>query len=117
YHIDFPMYVLTFYLVMNEGKFNSLPPDLQKIIMDNAGIQEAIAVGRSWDESEDNAKAYVQKEGNTILTLSPEQQALWRERAQPVIEAGIAQAEKAGAKGREIYEMAVSRASELAAQK
>jgi len=114
YHIDFPMYVLTFYLVMNEAKFNSLPPDLQKVILDNSGMKEAIAVGRSWDESEDNAKAFVQKQGNTIVTLSEEQQKLWREKAQPVIDAGIQQAEKAGTKGREVYEMAVSRAAELA---
>lgn len=117
YHIDFPMYVLTFYLVMNQQKFDSLPPDLQKIIMDNSGMEEAVAVGRSWDESEDNSKAFVQKQGNQIVTLSEEEQKLWRERAQPVIEAGIADADKAGLPGREIYDMAVRRAAELRAKK
>lgn len=113
YHLDFPMYVLTFYLVMNQNKFDSLPPDLQKVIMDNSGMNEALAVGRAWDESEDNSKVFVQKHGNQIVTLSPEQQKLWHERAQPVIEAGIAEANKAGVPAREIYDTAVKRAAEL----
>ncbi|MCB5363315.1 TRAP transporter substrate-binding protein [Pusillimonas sp. CC-YST705] len=113
YHLDFPMYVLTFYLVMNQNKFDSLPADLQKIIMDHSGMNEALAVGRAWDESEDNSKVFVQKHGNEIVVLSPEQQQLWRERAQPVIATGIAEADKAGVPGREIYETAVKRAAEL----
>jgi len=113
YHIDFPMYVLTFYLVMNQQKFDSLPADLQQIIMDHSGMQEAIAVGRAWDESEERSKLFVQNQGNHIVTLSPEQQRLWRERAQTIIEAGIKEADKAGLPGREIFDTAVKRAEQL----
>lgn len=47
YHIDFPTYVLTFFLIMNQQSFDRLPPDLQQVILDNSGMEEAIAVGRS----------------------------------------------------------------------
>lgn len=116
YHIDFPMYVLTFYLIMNEAKYNSLPQDLQMIIDDNSGMKEAIAVGRAWDVSEDEGRAYVKERGNVFITLTPEQQKLWRERAVPVIDAGIQEADKAGLPGKEIYDMAVRRAAELQKQ-
>jgi len=116
HHIDFPMYVLTFYLVMNQNKFDSLPADLQKIIMEHSGMQEAVAVGRAWDVSEENSKAFVQKQGNHIVTLSPQEQRLWRERAQSVIAAGINDVNKAGLPGREIYETVVQRAQALRAE-
>jgi len=113
YHIDFPMYVLTFYLVMNQQKFNSLPVNLQQIIMAHSGMEEAVAVGRAWDESEARSKQFVQEQGNHIVTLSPEQQNLWRERAQTIIETGIAEANKAGLPGREMYETVLRRAAQL----
>lgn len=116
YHIDFPMYVLTFYLVMNEAKYDSLPQELQMVIDDNSGMKEAIAVGRAWDASEDEGRAYVKERGNVFITLTPEQQKLWRERAVPVIDAGIQEADKAGLPGKEIYDMAVRRAAELQKQ-
>ncbi|MBC7204088.1 MAG: TRAP transporter substrate-binding protein, partial [Pusillimonas sp.] len=116
YHIDFPMYLVTFYLVMNEAKYNSLPQDLQTIIDDNSGMQEAIAVGRAWDVSEEQGRAYVKERGNVVITLTPEQKKLWRERAVPVIDAGIQEADKAGLPGKEIYDMAVKRAAELEKQ-
>ena len=116
YHIDYPMYVLTFYLVMNEGKYNSLPKDLQKVIDEHSGMKEAIAVGKAWDVSEEEGRKYVLERGNIIVKLSPEQEKLWRERGQPVIAAGIQEADKAGLPGNEIYEMAVKRAAELAGQ-
>jgi len=113
YHIDFPMYVLTFYLVMNQKKFDSLPADLQQIIMAHSGMEEAVAVGRAWDESEARSKAFVQKEGNHIVTLSAQEQRLWRERAQSVIAAGINEATRAGLPGQEIYDTVVQRVAQL----
>lgn len=116
YHIDYPMYVLTFYLVMNEAKYNSLPKDLQAVIDAHSGMKEAIAVGRAWDVSEDEGRKYVQERGNVIVKLSAEQEKLWRERAKPVVDAGVDQANKAGLPGREIFDFAVKRAAELAAK-
>jgi len=78
-------------------------------------MQEAVAVGRAWDVSEENSKAFVQKQGNHIVTLSPQEQRLWRERAQSVIAAGINDVNKAGLPGREIYETVVQRAQALRA--
>jgi len=114
YHVDFPMYVLTFYMIMNEDKFNSLPEDLQQVIRDHSGMDEAMMVGRSWDESEDSSRAFVLDLGNEIIQLSPEEEGRWTERAQGVIQAGIAESAQAGVKAQEMYDYARQRAIELA---
>ncbi|MCC5988158.1 MAG: TRAP transporter substrate-binding protein [Pararhodobacter sp.] len=116
YHIDWPTYVLTFYLVMNENSFNALPEDLQQIIMDNSGMQEAIAVGRAWDESEISGRAYVQELGNEIYTLPEDEAERWVAAVMPGIDAFLEETEARGIPAREIYENAAARAQELAGE-
>ena len=116
YHIDWPTYVLTFYLVMNENSFNALPEDLQQIIMDNSGMQEAINVGRAWDESEISGRAYVQGLGNEIYTLPDEEAQRWVDAVMPGIDAFLDETAAQGIPAREIYENAAARAQELAGE-
>lgn len=116
YHVDYPMYVLTFYMIMNEAKFNGLPADLQQVILDHSGMEEAKKVGRAWDTSEVNSRQFVLDLGNEIIELSPEQKQLWLDMAQPVITSGIAESAKAGVKAQEIYDFAKKRTLELEQQ-
>lgn len=116
YHIDWPTYVLTFYLVMNENSFNSLPPDLQQVILDNSGMSEAIAVGASWDASDERARAYVAELGNESYALSDEEAARWVEAVMPGIDAFLEETEARGIPAREIYENARTRVQELSGQ-
>ncbi|MFN3936366.1 MAG: TRAP transporter substrate-binding protein [Gemmobacter sp.] len=114
YHIDFPAYVLTFYLIMNKSRFDSLPDDLKQVIRNNAGMDEAIAVGQSWDDSDARGLEFVKGLGNEIVQLSEAEAARWRAAVEPGIEAFLAETEAKGVPAREILERARARVAELA---
>lgn len=65
-----------FMLLMNNAKFNLLPKDLQKIIMDNAGMDTYQNVGELYDKIEIPGKSIQIKEGGTVTNLTPKQ---WQE--------------------------------------
>jgi len=114
YHVDFPMYTLTFYLVMNERSLAQLPEDLQQVIHDNSGMDEAIAIGRSWDESELSGIEFVKGLGNEIIQLSAEEEQRWIDTVMPGVEAFLEETEEEGVPAFEMYERAQNRAAELA---
>lgn len=116
YHIDFPSYLLTFYLVMNNNSFDRLPADLQQVILDNSGMAEAIAVGQSWDDSDARARDYVAGLGNESYALSEAEAQRWIAAVMPGINAFIDQTEAQGVPARRIHDWARARAAELAAE-
>jgi TRAP-type C4-dicarboxylate transport system substrate-binding protein len=78
-------YSAVFAIVMNKDKWNSLPPDIQKIVddMSKEYIEKYAAM---WDDIEKSGKAYLEKRGNKIITLSKEEEAKWVEKAQPILD-------------------------------
>ena len=96
YHTDVPLYVLPFYLVMNRQAFDSLPPDLQEVMLASAGMEEALRVAASWDEEEARGRTYVQELGNAVITPSADQLAAWQARADTVAEARLSALESEG---------------------
>jgi len=110
FHTDFPLYVLTFYLVMNERSYGKLPDDLKKVIDKYSGRDSWLATARSWDQSEVNALAWVKERGNTVVSLSPAEKARWMNAAMPKLDEFLAETEKKGVPARTIY----NKAKELA---
>jgi TRAP-type transport system periplasmic protein len=51
---------------MNKKRYESLPPDLKKVIDDNSGRHIAAMAGQNWDEIEKPGKAAAVKAGNTF---------------------------------------------------
>ena len=76
-------YSATFVIVMNKKKWNSLPPDVQKVI-DAMSIDYIEKYAAMWDDIEKSGKAYVIKRGNKIITLDKAEQARWVEKAEPL---------------------------------
>ncbi len=78
-------YTACFIGMMNKNKWNSLPPDIQKIIDEMSkeyiGKYEAM-----WDTIEKSGKQWMIKRGATIISLSKAEDARWVEKAQPVFE-------------------------------
>ena len=104
YHTDVPLYVLPFYMIMNQQAFDSLPPDLQEVMVANSGLDEAVRVATSWDEEEARGRAYVVELGNEIVEPDEDQLAAWRETLAPVVEAQIEALEDEGIDARSLYE-------------
>ena len=104
YHTDVPLYVLPFYMIMNQQAFDSLPPDLQEVMVENSGLEEAIRVATSWDDEEARGRAYVVELGNQIVEPDEEQISSWRETLAPVVDAQIEALEGDGVDARSLYE-------------
>lgn len=90
FHTEIPgsptLYSATFVLAMNKPKYDSLSPDLKKIMDANSGQFAATLAGRMWDEQAVVVEDMVKKRGNTIIVLSAAEAARWRKATEPVIE-------------------------------
>jgi TRAP-type C4-dicarboxylate transport system substrate-binding protein len=75
------------WLIMNQKKWDSLPPDLQKIFTDEAGnIEAAKSFGSVWDVASAKAVEDAKKNGIEMVKLSPDELANWQKTSQPVVD-------------------------------
>jgi TRAP-type transport system periplasmic protein len=96
-------YTSSFYVVMNNKKWNKIPADLQKIITQIN--QEWIAKhGTAWDESDRVGLEYFKSLGHEVIELSDSESKKWKETIAPVIENYISKMDKKGLDGRKIVE-------------
>ncbi len=112
YHTELPLYTLTFYMIMNQQVFDDLPEDLQQVILDNSGMDEAVAVGRSWDEEDQRGRDYVQELGNEIIVIPEDEIPAWRVPVDAAIAAYLDRLQDEGYPSREVY----GRIQEIAAE-
>jgi len=61
-----------FLFAMNKQRYESLPPDLQKVIDDNSGRGLARRMGKVWNEVEEPGRKLQEASGGEVLQLSPE---------------------------------------------
>jgi TRAP-type C4-dicarboxylate transport system substrate-binding protein len=78
-------YNLTFFVVMNKDKWNSLPPDVQKII-EQVNEEWIEKHGRNWDAIDKPGMDLSLKLGNKIISLSAEENAKWAKAVQPLFD-------------------------------
>jgi TRAP-type C4-dicarboxylate transport system substrate-binding protein len=78
-------YTTAMYVVMNRGKWEKLPADIQKIFEEVS--QEWIDVhGEQWDKDDAAGREYTLSLGNQILELSDEETARWEKAVQPIMD-------------------------------
>lgn len=73
------------FIVMNKAKWNSLPPDIQKIIT-QINEEWSVEQGKVWDEIDKAGKEFTIKRGNKIVTLSKEEGARWAAAVRPIFD-------------------------------
>jgi TRAP-type transport system periplasmic protein len=71
------LYTAVFTLAMNQAKYDSLPPDLRKVIDANSGAAAAKAFGRQWDASAPPARKLAVDRGNTFYVIPASELANW----------------------------------------
>jgi TRAP-type transport system periplasmic protein len=78
-------YASAFYVVMNKQKWNSLPPDVQKIIeqINEEWIEKQ---GKLWDEIDKEGLEFVKARGNKLITLTSKEDARWIAAVKPVLD-------------------------------
>jgi TRAP-type C4-dicarboxylate transport system substrate-binding protein len=97
-------YTACMYVVMNLNTWNSLPGDIQNIIMEVS--EEWIDVhGQAWNSIDEEGRAYTLSLGNEILTLSNGERQRWVEAIEPVIDEYVAAAEEKGLEGKRYVDL------------
>jgi TRAP-type C4-dicarboxylate transport system substrate-binding protein len=76
-------YSLSFFVAMNKDKWNSLPPDIQKII-EQVNEEWIEKHGRNWDAIDKEGYEFIQKLGNKVIPLSKKEEARWAKAVEPL---------------------------------
>lgn len=91
-------YTSTMFVVMNKEKYDSLPPDVQKVF-DEVGAEWVDVYGRIWDDADQAGRQFVEGLGKTIHALIPEEEQKWEQAVQPVIDEYTKDVEQKGLSG------------------
>ena len=73
------------FVVMNKDKWNSLPPDIQKII-EKVNEEYIEKQGKTWDEIDKAGRDYTVARGNKILSLSRDENLKWEKAVKPLLD-------------------------------
>jgi len=105
YHTVLNMDTAAFYVVMNKNKFNSLPPDIQKIFEETTGEKMAILTSKAIADTSTADKQWMKDNGHTIYDLPETERAKMAEILKPIYEKCVKDMEAKGYKNaREIMD-------------
>ena len=114
YHTIMGLMANPFWAAMNKKKWNSLPPDLQKIMTETTGITMARATGKTLDDGAAADRIAFEKEGHTFYTLPPAEKQKWVDKVEKIHENLMVKLEKKGLKNaRKIRATTISLADKL----
>jgi len=63
---------------MNQAKYDSLPPDLKKVIDANSGLALSKQMGAAWDASAPPARRLAVEHGNTFYVIPASELETWQ---------------------------------------
>ena len=93
-----------FIYAMNQAKYDSLPPDLKKVIDNNSGAALSRQIGKIWDESQAAGRKAAQDRGNTILRLSAAETDNWIKASAPLYDEWVADMDKRSLPGKQMLQ-------------
>ena len=102
------------FIIMNEGVWKSMPVEIQKQIMSVSGKSLSVKFGRHFDNGVKELPQNLSKAGAKyeFITLTSEEQILWKRNAEEVWEKWASDLEKKGLPGRKV----LNRMNELVAK-
>ena len=86
-------------LVMNKRRFDSMPEELRRILLEKSGQHGAGMAGRAVETPSPDVVAAVQARGHTVVPISEEEKGRWRGATQPVVDAWVAEMQGRGLDG------------------
>ncbi len=95
-------YTSAFIFAMNKAKYDSLPPDLKKVIDANSGLELSGQVGRAFEEGDATGKKTIAP--GTINVIPKEELENWVKVGQPIADAWVADVTAKGANGKQLYD-------------
>jgi TRAP-type transport system periplasmic protein len=102
------LYTTTFVMAMNKAKYNSLPPDLKKIIDNNSGINTSGWLGKTQAAGDAAGRKTASDRGNTIFTVGKEEAQQFRRASRLVEVEWVEDMKKRGFDGQKLLDTARS---------
>jgi TRAP-type transport system periplasmic protein len=100
------LYTTTFVMAMNKAKYNSLPPDLKKIIDNNTGMETSAWLGKAQQAGDVPGRKATSDLGNNIFTVSPADAQNFRRAARALEVEWVEDMNKRGFDGRKLLDTA-----------
>lgn len=107
FHLNARIDAVAMYTLMNERKYQSLPPDIRKLF-DDAGPHFTELWSKLWKEADEKAIETAKKAGNKVVDLPDDKRNAWREKMKPVVDKYIEEQAKTVPNSREIYDAMVA---------
>ncbi|MGA0570930.1 TRAP transporter substrate-binding protein [Variovorax sp. VNK109] len=113
YHAEFDpaggsLYTTTFVMAMNKAKYNSLPPDLKKVIDNNSGMATSAWLGKTQQGNDPKGRKPAADRGNTIFTVGAAEAQEFRRKSRAIEVEWVADMDKRGFDGRKLLDTARS---------
>jgi TRAP-type C4-dicarboxylate transport system substrate-binding protein len=102
------MYTTTFVMAMNKAKYESLAPDLKKVIDNNSGMATSAQFGKIQQGNDVPGRKSASDRGNTIYTISPTEAQDFRRKARTVEVEWVEDMNKKGLNGKKLLDTARS---------
>jgi TRAP-type transport system periplasmic protein len=111
FHTEFPatgpaLYTTTFVMAMNKPKYESLSPDLKKVIDANSGLATSALLGKTQQGNDPAGRKAASDRGNTIHTLSPAEAQEFIKVSQAIDDEWVADINKRGFDGKKLLQTA-----------
>jgi TRAP-type transport system periplasmic protein len=111
YHAEFDpaggaLYTTTFVMAMNKAKYNSLPPDLKKVIDANSGMATSAWLGKVQQAGDAAGRKAAVDHGNTIFTVGAAEAQEFRRRSRQIEVEWVEDMNKRGFDGRKLLDTA-----------
>lgn len=114
YHLEAGVYTVSFFFVMNQAKYDSLPDKVRACVDKLSGDALISRFGDWWDEWDEPGLAAAKETGGEITALSDTERDRWREALAPMIQAYLDGLEGQGVdNAREIYQAAQDHVAEF----
>jgi len=98
------IYTATFVFAMNQARYNSLPPHLQKVIDANSGQALSGQIGKVFVTAANTGRQLTARNTHTTITSGELQK--WKQAAQSVTNTWVAEVNATGVNGQKLLETA-----------
>jgi TRAP-type C4-dicarboxylate transport system substrate-binding protein len=102
------LYTTTFIMTMNKAKYNSLSPDLKKIIDNNSGMATSAWLGKAQQANDIPGRKSAADRGNSIYTVSQAEAQEFRRKSRAVEVEWVQDMDKRGFDGKKLLDTARS---------
>jgi TRAP-type C4-dicarboxylate transport system substrate-binding protein len=93
-------YSTGFVVFMNKGRWNSLPPDIRKI-MEETSAEWIEKTAKLWEEMDKDGRSFAEQAGMTFVPLSDQEEARWLEAVKPLFDEYLRNTSAKGLPGEE----------------